>query len=133
PDALKNSDEVRTFHSDDWTIKVLRLRKQFDQEARTDPVLVKSWEFYTRRFIVDGRVVDTKTEWSTTSEGQSYAMLRAVYIDDRPTFDRVWSWTKGNLQVRGDGLFSWHWGDRGDGTSGVLDANSATDADEDIA
>lgn len=63
----------------------------------------------------------------TTSEGQSYAMLRAVWANDPATFEAVWAWTRNNLRVRGDHLFAWKWKDR------VLDRNSATDADTDIA
>ena len=63
----------------------------------------------------------------TTSEGQSYAMLRAVWSNDRETFDQVWKWTKDHLRVRGDHLFAWKWKDE------VIDYHSATDADTDIA
>jgi len=44
-------------------------------------------------------------------------MLRAVWSNDRDTFDSVWSWTKENLRVRGDHLFAWKYKD------GVLDRN----------
>ena len=66
-------------------------------------------------------------EGITTSEGQAYAMLRAVWANDRPAFDEVWRWTKENLQVREDRLLAWKWKDR------VLDRNAATDADQDAA
>lgn len=66
------------------------------------------------------------------SESQSYAMLQSLWNDDRETFDRVWEWTKTNLQ-KDDGLFMWKFA-VGDG-GGVIpeDTNSATDADTDIA
>ncbi|MDH4186473.1 MAG: glycosyl hydrolase family 8, partial [Nitrospira sp.] len=78
-------------------------------------------------YIQDGRVVSLDEQGITTSEGQGYAMLRAVWSNDRTTFTRVWNWTKQHLQVRDDKLFAWKW----KGT--VLDRNSATDADTDIA
>jgi endoglucanase len=69
----------------------------------------------------------------TTSEGQSYALLRAAFMDDQDTFAKAWSWTKQNLQ-RSDGqLFAWKWGKKCDGTLGVLSELTASDADEDIA
>jgi endoglucanase len=44
----------------------------------------------------------------------------------------VWNWTQDNLQ-REDGLLAWHWGQRSDGTQGIVDGGAATDADQDTA
>ena len=41
----------------------------------------------------DGRVVRRDQDGDTVSEGQAYAMLVAVAIDDRAAFRSVWSWT----------------------------------------
>lgn len=92
--------------------------------------VARAWRAYARRFIQrDGRVIDWSDNAVTTSEGQSYALVRAVWADDRRTFDRVRGWTQDNLQG-GDGaaLPAWRWGER-DGAWGVLDANPAADAD----
>lgn len=63
------------------------------------------------------------------SESQSYGMLMATWLDNREMFDRVWVWTKKNLQTRTkDNLFSWRWEN-----GRVTDVNPATDADQDIA
>ncbi|MDD5456097.1 MAG: glycosyl hydrolase family 8 [Candidatus Margulisbacteria bacterium] len=37
-------------------------------------------------------------ELVAVSESSSYALLRAVIIKDKKTFDKVWNWTKNNLQ-----------------------------------
>ncbi len=99
-------------------------------------LLTASWQDYKDRFITDdGRVVDHLEE-VTTSEGQSYALLRAVFIDDKQTFDRVWDWSRVNLKRPNDELFAWRWGQRSDGTYGFMESggeNSASDADVDIA
>lgn len=94
--------------------------------ARLDD-LSALWSFYKFHYVDDGRVVSLDEDHITTSEGQGYAMLRAVWSDDPVTFTRVWEWTKRNLQVREDRLFAWKWKGR------VLDIHSATDADTDIA
>jgi endoglucanase len=80
------------------------------------------------RFVEsNGRVVRHDQGGDTVSEGQSYAMLLAVATGDRKTFDRVWQWTKDNLQ-RDDGLLSWHW------QKGHVDDDSpSADADLDAA
>jgi len=84
------------------------------------------WNFYRYHYIEDGRVVSHDEGGITTSEGQGYAMLRAVWSGDRETFDSVWRWTQANLE-RSDHLFSWKW------KGSVLDENAASDADTDIA
>ncbi len=97
-------------------------------------ILSDSWEFYKREFISkDGRVIDPWRNDITTSEGQSYAMLRAVLIDDKKTFDLVYKWAQNNLNRENDRLFAWLWGKREDSSWGILDENAASDADIDIA
>lgn len=96
--------------------------------------LRSTWSGYKRAFIQgDGRVIDPTRSGVTTSEGQSYALLRAVWMDDRPEFDLVWAWTQHNLQVRGDHLFGYLWGEHPNGSWSILSTNTATDGDEDIA
>ena len=100
-------------------------------------LLSASWEAYKNKFInSDGRVIDFSQNDITTSEGQSYALLRAVWSDDKPTFDRVYKWTSETLKRPQDNLFAWRWGKRGDGQYGFIEGggeNSASDADSDIA
>jgi endoglucanase len=98
-----------------------------------DGVLQSAWAGYRHTFIEPaGRVVDPQQQRRTTSEGQSYAMLRSAWLDDRQTFATVWDWTRRNLRV-GSGAFGYLWGQRGDGSWGLIDNHSATDGDQDIA
>ena len=119
---------------------VLYMNSGYNQIRRTfSPyaLLHSSWEKYKERFISEnGRVMDLNSNKITTSEGQSYAMLRAVWMDDKPTFDQVWKFTRLNLKREGDNLFGWKWGPKSDGSYGFIasgDENSASDADSDIA
>lgn len=100
-------------------------------------VLSSSWTKYKMKFMnKDGRVIDNSLGDVTTSEGQSYALLRSVWIDDKDTFDLVWKWTKTTMKRPNDHLFGWKWGKRTDGTYGFFEnggENSASDADSDIA
>ena len=73
------------------SIDLERLRGSRDNEIRQLDDLSALWSYYRHRYIVDGRVVTWDEQAITTSEGQGYAMLRAVWSNDRPTFDRVWS------------------------------------------
>ena len=91
-----------------------------------------SWDAYKDRYLhSNGYVLDrTRGNGEVTSEGQSYALLRAAWLDDRAAFARVFDATE-RMLARPDGLYSWRWSPSGGGR--VLDANTATDADEDIA
>jgi endo-1,4-beta-D-glucanase Y len=104
---------------------------------RLGPVLTASWQSYVRHFIkADGQVMVPVYGGGTISEAQAYALLRAVWANDPATFNRVYAWTYHHLsRVRshGDHLLSWLWAQRADGSWGVLDANSASDADLDYA
>ncbi len=101
-------------------------------------LLSGTWDSYKEEYWENetGRTLDKQQNDITTSEGQSYTMLRAVWMSDKTTFDKAWEWTQEQLE-REDGLFAWRWGEKADGTYGVLEdvggQNAASDADTDIA
>lgn len=106
----------------DWAA-LYRVNDRFETQ------LLFSWNHYRDNFIYSyGQVIDPQRD-VTTSEGQSYAMLRAALMNDREAFLGLWLWTQHKLQHRvQDELFSWSWFD-----GRQLDTNNATDADLDIA
>lgn len=99
----------------------------------------KSWEYYKKIFISnDGRVMDPLRASVTTSEGQAYAMMRALLMRDKVSFDEIYNWSKYNLQHKDDKLFAWLWGQKNPGEQkeieyGVIDQNGASDAGSEIA
>jgi endoglucanase len=104
----------------------------------TPELLQQSWQIYSQRFIQgDGRIIDREDRDRSTSEGQAYALMRAVWIDDRDAFDRVLQWSETNLQrrkldgSRADKLWAWKWGQQPDGSWGPIDGNFASDGDID--
>lgn len=131
--ALAHSTPIATFNSGGYPVEIRRVDTLHQREPAADPLLVRTWASYRQHFIEDGRVIDPTAGRATTSEGQSYALLRAVYINDRATFDQVWRWTQAHLQVRGDALLAWRWEQRPQGDWGVSDPHAATDADQDTA
>lgn len=91
------------------------------------------WEQFKRDFVSkEGRVIDVGSADSrTVSEGQSYGLFLALVANDRPAFDAILQWTESSL-ARGDltaHLPAWLWGRSDSGQWGVLDNNSASDAD----
>jgi endo-1,4-beta-D-glucanase Y len=102
-------------------------------------VLGGSWENYKKEYLETGtgRTIDRTQNNITTSEGESYTMLRAVWEGDKATFDQSWTWTKDNLKRPNDRLSAWLFGQLPDGSYGVLTAqggeNDASDADTDLA
>jgi endo-1,4-beta-D-glucanase Y len=97
------------------------------------------WQNYQKQYLEpsDYRTLDRSRNNITTSEGQGYTMLRAVWLGDKTTFDEEATWTKNNLQHKNDHLFAWLFGQRADGTYGIITdqggMTSASDADTDIA
>lgn len=100
--------------------------------AASDEAAPDAWRTAAHHFLDtyvddDGRVVRHDEGGDTVSEGQAYALLVAMAVDDEATFDRVWDWTATHLR-RDDGLLAWRWAD-----GAVVDAEFATDADLDAA
>lgn len=86
------------------------------------------WAQYKQRFLLaDGRIVDTGNNNVSHTEGQGFAMLLAVYNDDRPAFDNLWQWTRNTLYRQDIGLFSWRY-EPGKAVP-IADKNNATDGD----
>src|SRR5690242_5505401 len=63
-------------------------------------VLTTLWDNYKQTYVQNdpsqpdgqsGRTIDTQNNNRTTSEGESYTLLRAVWMDDQATFDRSWA------------------------------------------
>lgn len=101
--------------------------------APPDPeeIVRGSWEHYRMTYIRGGRVMRPGNGSDTVSEGEAYAMLRAVLMDDRKTFDECLAWTESRLSrktTHGDHLLAWHF-ENGE----VTDSTAASDADIDYA
>lgn len=101
------------------------------QADRPRVVVDQTWRGYKRLFIgADGRVSRPRND-DTVSEGQAYAMLRAVWMRDKETFDRCYRWSEEHLSragKTGDHLLAWRWKD-----GAVADWMPASDADIDYA
>lgn len=101
-------------------------------------MLAELWSSYKKTIIEPGtyRTLDRELDNITTSEGQSYTMLRAVWMDDQTAFDQSLKWAQAFLQ-RPDHLFAWRYGPKPDGSYGIQahlgGQNTASDADCDIA
>lgn len=96
--------------------------------AGGDPA--REWEAFKAAFMSgDGRIIDWQNDQRSHSEGQGYAMTLAVFMNDRPAFERAFTWSENNL---GHGLRAWSWGRSRNETGehwGILSANNATDGD----
>lgn len=88
--------------------------------------------FVAKHVSEDGRVIDfSMADQRSTSEGQSYGLFFALVNNDQALFERMLGWTRRNLCAGrpGQQLPAWLWGRDGAGKWGVLDDNSASDAD----
>ncbi len=99
----------------------------------SDNDMAMGWAAYKTALIVadgtDGsmRVTRPSDGNDTVSEGISYGMIFAVYMNDKTTFDALWKYEQKHLNTHG----LMHWRINAQGT--MTGNNSATDADEDIA
>ena len=121
--ALMGLGALTTHHADATT-------------SEPSQVLRDGWRAYVAGFIeADGRVADPRGGGISTSEGQAYAMLRAVWMQDRDVFDRTYTWAVAHLNagVRKDRLWAWKWAKSSDGQWRVADTAFASDADQDAA
>jgi endo-1,4-beta-D-glucanase Y/4-amino-4-deoxy-L-arabinose transferase-like glycosyltransferase len=126
-DALRNAHLVKRWSADGGVVELWKVDKAGPTEAA---LLVASASYIDGSFARNGGYMSAdgaSADGAITSESQSYAMLRAVWLGDRDGFNRAWSWTRTNL-VDGHGLLAWLW--QG-GT--VSDYHTAADADTDAA
>ncbi len=98
-----------------------------------DTLLKESWLYYKQRFMVNNERVSSNNYGGTITEGQSYALLKAVWMDDRKTFDKTWNWTQKHMANPDSHLLGWHWGKKENGQFGLISHHNATDGDQDIA
>lgn len=117
-----------------FTLSLFGTNYYYGQNVTPQNMLEVSWKAYKSKFVQnDGRAIDWRRDQITTSEGQSYSMLRAVWMNDREAFDLARTWANNNLKLRQDTLYSWKWGKANDNQWKILDKSSASDADQDIA
>lgn len=121
--AIGNAQPIERFLDAGWGVEMW-----YPRSSRQ--ILNRSWESYKEHYISDtGRTIDPVQSDSTISEAQGYALLRAVMMDDKETFDRVWKWTSENLQ-QDSLLFAWKLSNLPNGRK--IELGNATDADQDI-
>ncbi|WP_248803243.1 cellulose synthase complex periplasmic endoglucanase BcsZ [Pseudomonas sp. MWU13-2100] len=91
------------------------------------------WKNYAERFVQkDGRMLGSSMDPNqSSSEGQAYGMFFALVGNDPLTFEELWHWTRDNMAGANiaQNLPGWLWGPTPNGTWGVIDTNSASDAD----
>ncbi len=92
-----------------------------------------AWAEFADQFLGRGaRVIDPASARAhSVSEAQAYALFFSLVANDAVRFEQLLRWTEDNL-AGGDltmRLPAWLWGRRDDGSWGVIDENSAADAD----
>ena len=112
-------------------IVILTIFYLYNKQACFDNTIENTWRGYKYYFIADdGRVLRVKNN-DTVSEAQAYAMLRAVWMNDKKTFDKCYRWSEDNLsrsRLGLDNLLAWQWKD-----GKISDSMPAADADIDYA
>ncbi len=87
------------------------------------------WEDYKRNFIQkDGRIVDFHNKGITHTEGIGYGLYFSYKMGDDQTFRKIYDWGKNNIKKNRHGLPGWKWGKKSNTEWGMMDYNSASDA-----
>ena len=91
-------------------------------------ITAEEWDSFSSSFMTaEGRVTDTANADISHSEGQGYGLLLAWKAGDREDFERIWTFTRREMQIRNDGLFAWKWDPAA--SPRITDVNNATDGD----
>jgi endo-1,4-beta-D-glucanase Y len=120
--ALENSTLLQRWGNENTFAEIWKVNKPSPSER---DLLEASHRYILRKFSANGAFYNS--DGTVTSENQSYAMLRSVWMDDARQFYNIWNWTKANL-MKDNGLLAWRWLD-----GEIQDHNSASDADTDVA
>lgn len=121
----------------DMKISKTDLRKYLNQRVDLIDIYIQRnisqiYDIYLKPTYTKGYNIDQHMRG--TSEGQSYIMLHALFNNDIDTFKKAWAWTKNNIQRTDNMLFAWEFEyEPRKNEVKILDKNSATDADTDIA
>lgn len=101
---------------------------KYPRYSEKDEVLKAAWSGWKTRFVVNGVIQgnDPAGNKKPISEGQSYGMLLAVWMNDEAAFNTIWNATEQTFWNSGSGWYKW-----APGTGGGGD-NFAGDADQDI-
>jgi endo-1,4-beta-D-glucanase Y len=107
---------------------------QITSVANAAGAVSSAYTYWKTQFLVAGtpqglRVQRPTNGGDTVSEGIAYGMLAAVYMNDKATFDGLYTFAK--LHFDQFGLMNWHL--TAAGAVAPDGAGSATDADEDMA
>lgn len=102
-------------------------------QADADAAIQSAYGAWKSKYVTSSgagghlRVRRTENSDDTVSEGIGYGMLLSAYLQDKSTFDGLWSYAKSHLD--GNGLMHWQI----NAGNSVIGWNAATDADEDMA
>ncbi len=104
------------------------------QQAHAAPFVARpvapdadAWGMFRERFLRDGRIIDDGNGSISHSEGQGTGMLAAASTGDRASFEKILTWTRGNLARPNDALHAWRY--KPLAANHVDDLNNATDGD----
>jgi len=99
-------------------------------QAEADQKCADAWNYFKKELLQSNGGVLRSDDNTFVSEGQSYGMMLAVQNNDQVTFDKIWNWTKTNMQDNNPyGLFSWQVSASGE----VMSHEPAPDGEEMIA
>ncbi|MEN9936202.1 MAG: hypothetical protein RLZZ387_2781 [Chloroflexota bacterium] len=117
-EAFAQSTEIARFGAGDAAVTVRRVN--YPGESLSS-AMNQTWGGFKQRFISEGQV--RVADEPALGRHQAAAMLMAVWMDDRATFDQVWGYTKKHMLDR-RGLLVGKSGDAADSRTGLTEADT---------
>ena len=99
--AYRHSTPVARFAMGNAAVEIRRVD---NPGIATGATLEAAYRSFRDRFVKEGQV--RGAGGYTDAREQAAAMLMAVWMDDKPTFDRLWGWAQQHLQSKGGLLFA---------------------------
>jgi len=122
PPSASNSG---SYYSGTYPSAAALSTSKYSQTA-ADRRVNEAWAYFKTELLQSSGAVLRTDDNRVVSEGQSYGMMLAVQNNDKDAFDKIWSWTKTNLQPgNSQGLFAWKCTLAGE----VIESSTAPDAD----
>jgi oligosaccharide reducing-end xylanase len=121
--------ETGSYHTGVYPSAATLSSSKYSQTA-ADRKVSEAWDYFKTELLQSSGAVLRTDDNTVVSEGQSYGMMLAVQNNDKDPFDKIWSWTKTNMQPgNSQGLFAWKCTLAGE----VIESSTAPDADVMIA
>jgi endo-1,4-beta-D-glucanase Y/4-amino-4-deoxy-L-arabinose transferase-like glycosyltransferase len=123
--AFQESKEIKKFSNSNTEISLYKIVKDKPK------ILQNTWSIYKKQYLKNDYI--STNDNSITARDQKYGIIQSILNDDFESFNKIRNFTKNNFQKRKTDKLLVTKIQNPNGTPAILDSNTSTDADVDIA